>query len=36
MKPYEQPTLDVVFLTEDVLCSNSYEIGDDTQEDIFD
>ena len=36
-KNYEEITLDILFVTEDVVrCSNTYSVGDDIEEDIFD
>lgn len=35
-KCYEELTLEIVFVTEDVVrCSNTYSVGDDVGEDIF-
>ena len=34
---YEELFLDIVLITEDaVRCSNTFDFGDDTKEDIFD
>lgn len=36
-KNYEESTLDILLITEDVVrCSNTYSVGDDIEEDIFD
>ena len=36
-KCYEELTLEIVFVTEDVVrCSNTYSVGDDYSADIFD
>ena len=36
-KNYEEIDLDILFVTEDVVrCSNTYSVGDDIEEDIFD
>ena len=36
-KNYEEIVLDILFVTEDVVrCSNTYSVGDDIEEDIFD
>jgi len=36
-KCYEELTLEIVLVTEDVVrCSNTYSVGDDVGEDIFD
>lgn len=36
MKQYEEPTLEMLLITEDaVRCSNTYERGDDIGSDIF-
>ena len=35
-KEYQEVALEIVFLTEDtVRCSNGFDFGDDTGEDIF-
>lgn len=37
MKKYEELTLEILVVTEDVVrCSNTYSSGDDVGEDIFD
>ena len=36
MKKYNKLQLEIVFISEDVVrCSNTYNVGDDVQEDIF-
>ena len=36
MKKYEEFIVEIVLINEDaVRCSNTYDVGDDTQEDIF-
>lgn len=36
MKKYNKLQVEIVFVSEDVVrCSNTYNVGDDVQEDIF-